>query len=31
LGPVANSLIGPETEGTGMPSFKGLTVEIELI
>lgn len=31
LGPVANSLIGPETEGTGMPSFKGLTVEIEPI
>jgi formylmethanofuran dehydrogenase subunit D len=31
MGPVANSLIGPETEGTGMPSFKGLTVEIELI
>jgi len=31
MGPVANSLIGPETEGTGMPSFKGLTVEIEPI
>ena len=31
MGPVANSLVGPETEGTGMPSFKGLTVEIELI
>ena len=31
LGPVVNSLIGPETEGTGMPSFKGLKVEIELI
>ncbi len=29
MGPVANSLIGPETEGTGMPSFKGLAVEIE--
>jgi len=31
MGPGANSLIGPETEGTGMPSFKGLTVEIEPI
>ena len=31
MGPMANALIGPETEGTGMPSFKGLTVEIELI
>ena len=31
MGPVVNSLIGPETEGTGMPSFKGLKVEIELI
>ena len=29
MGPVANSLIGPETEGIGMPFFKGLTVEIE--
>ena len=29
MGPVANALIGPETEGTGMPVFKGLTVEIE--
>jgi formylmethanofuran dehydrogenase subunit D len=29
MGPVANSIIGPETEGTGMPRFKGLTVEIE--
>lgn len=31
MGPVANALIGPETQGTGMPSFKGLTVEIEPI
>lgn len=31
MGPVANALIGSETEGTGMPSFKGLTVEIEPI
>ena len=31
MGPVANSLIGPETEGIGMPFFKGLTVEIEPI
>lgn len=29
MGPVANSLIGPETGGTGMPCFKGVTVEIE--
>lgn len=31
MGPEANSLIGPETDGTGMPSFKGLMVEIEPI
>lgn len=29
MGPVANVLIGSETQGTGMPSFKGLTIEIE--
>lgn len=31
MGPAANTLIGPETEGTGMPSFKGLTVQVEPI
>lgn len=31
MGLVVNALVGPETEGTGMPSFKGLTVEIESI
>jgi len=30
MGPVANALIGSETAGTGMPSFKGLKVEMEL-
>lgn len=30
MGPVANLLIDTETEGTGMPAFKGLTVEMEL-
>lgn len=29
MGPVANELVGPETDGTGMPTFKGLTVEVE--
>ena len=29
MGPVANELVGPGTDGTGMPSFKGLTVEVE--
>ena len=29
MGPEANKLVGPETDGTGMPSFKGLTVEVE--
>lgn len=29
MGPAANSLIGTETEGTGMPSFKGLAAEVE--
>ena len=30
-GPWANSLTNPETHGTGMPSFKGLEVEVEPI
>lgn len=30
MGPVANLLIDTETEGTGMPAFKGLTVKMEL-
>jgi formylmethanofuran dehydrogenase subunit D len=30
MGPVANLLIETETEGTGMPAFKGLTVKMEL-
>jgi formylmethanofuran dehydrogenase subunit D len=30
MGPVANRLIETETEGTGMPAFKGLTVRMEL-
>lgn len=29
LGPCANALVGDETEGTGMPSFKGIPVEVE--
>lgn len=29
LGPAANSLIGPETRGTGMPDSKGLTAWLE--
>jgi formylmethanofuran dehydrogenase subunit D len=29
LGPAANTLIGTETEATGMPPFKGLRVEVE--
>jgi formylmethanofuran dehydrogenase subunit D len=29
LGPAANALIGTETEGTGIPPFKGLDVEVE--
>lgn len=28
LGPVGNTLIGIDTEGTGMPLFKGLTAEV---
>lgn len=30
MGPVANLLIDTETEGTGMPAFKGRTVKMEL-
>ena len=29
LGPAANTLIGTETEATGLPCFKGLEVEVE--
>ncbi|MFW9994440.1 MAG: molybdopterin dinucleotide binding domain-containing protein [Candidatus Odinarchaeota archaeon] len=29
LGPWANILVGPETHGTGMPTFKGVPVKIE--
>lgn len=29
MGPAANVLIGPETYGTGMPSSKGIRVEVE--
>lgn len=29
MGPAANALIGPETYGTGMPSSKGIRVEVE--
>lgn len=29
MGTAINGLIGTETLGTGMPSFKGLTVEVE--
>ena len=28
-GPFANTLIGTETHGTGMPSFKGILAEVE--
>lgn len=28
-GPPANLLVNPETHGTGMPSFKGITAKIE--
>ena len=28
-GPYANALIGTSTEGTGMPSFKGVKAELE--
>jgi formylmethanofuran dehydrogenase subunit D len=29
LGPTANALIGEQTHGTGVPSYKGFSVEIE--
>lgn len=29
MGPVANRLIGGDTQASGMPSFKGVTVEVE--
>ena len=29
MGPLANTLVGTETEGTGMPPFKGLAVRVE--
>jgi len=29
MGPLANELVESETDGTGMPTFKGLTVEVE--
>lgn len=29
MGPSANLLVGDETFGTGMPSFKGLAVQLE--
>jgi formylmethanofuran dehydrogenase subunit D len=31
MGPVANALVGTDTESTGMPTFKGMTVEVEPI
>jgi formylmethanofuran dehydrogenase subunit D len=31
MGPVANVLIGTDTESTGMPAFKGMTAEVEPI
>jgi len=31
MGPAANSLIGTETESTGMPLFKGLMAEVKPI
>jgi formylmethanofuran dehydrogenase subunit D len=30
MGPVANELIGGDTEASGMPAFKGLLAEVEL-
>jgi formylmethanofuran dehydrogenase subunit D len=30
LGPTANVLIGVETDGSGMPGFKGVAAEIEV-
>jgi len=31
MGTAVNGLVGAETLGTGMPSFKGLTVEVEVV
>jgi len=31
MGPTANVLVGADTFGTGMPSFKGLRIKLELI
>jgi formylmethanofuran dehydrogenase subunit D len=31
LGPTANALIGEQTYGTGVPSYKGFPVEIETV
>lgn len=31
MGPTANSLVGTQTFGTGMPSFKGQPVEVEKV
>lgn len=31
LGPTANALIGEQTYGTGVPSYKGLSVEVETV
>jgi len=31
MGPTANKLVGTETFGTGMPSFKGELVEVERV
>jgi formylmethanofuran dehydrogenase subunit D len=31
LGPTANALIGEQTYGTGVPSYKGLPIEIETV
>jgi len=31
MGPAANLLVEVETEGTGMPSFKGLTAEVKAV
>jgi formylmethanofuran dehydrogenase subunit D len=30
MGPWANEVIGPETDGVGMPSFKSVSAEIEV-
>jgi formylmethanofuran dehydrogenase subunit D len=30
MGPVANVLVGGDTDASGMPSFKGLAAEVEL-